>query len=121
MAQSILKHPRAVMSELRQEYEIADEAEILAFLERHPEVVPLLLETRDAIRRYFGEDAVRLTMSFDYEWPEEEPKLIAYILAPLGPHEALERLHQFDDDWWLKQTSETKALLLVSLLPIRRV
>lgn len=121
MAQSTLKHPRAVMSELRQQYEIADEAELLSFLERQPDVVPLLLETRGAIHRYFGEAAVRLIMSDDPEWPEAEPTLIAYILAPLGHREALERLNRFDDEWWIKQIDETKALLLVSILLIRRV
>ena len=55
MAQSILKHPQAIMSEIRRDYQISDEEEILAFLERYPAVAPLLHETRSNIRRYFGE------------------------------------------------------------------
>jgi hypothetical protein len=121
MAQSIVTQPQAVMGALAREYQIADEGEIRAFLERYPDVAPLLFDIRSNIRRYFGEDAVRLDMSFDLEWPEQEPDLVVNILTPFRAHEALDRLHKFDRDWWLAKLGETRAPLIVSVLPIRRV
>ncbi len=121
MSQSTLKHPRAFMRELAQEYQIADEDEILAFLERYPEVAPLLFEIRSNIRRYFGEDSVRLAMSYDMECPEVEPVLFANIRTHLGPPEALKCLNQFDNEWWIKKLSGTSAPLVVSIHMVGRV
>ena len=116
MAQSTLKHPRAVMSELKREFQISDEDETLAFLERHPTVAPLLFDIRSNIRRFFGEDPVRLDMFHDPEWPQDDPELVANIQTALEPKEALARLQKFDDEWWIKRLSETRPPLIVSIL-----
>jgi hypothetical protein len=121
MAQSILKHPQAVMSELRQDYEIPDEDGVLAFPERHPGVAPLLPNIRREIRRYFGDDPVRLEMFTDPEWPEEVPELVGNIQTRFRSHEALERLHRFGQAWWLKQLEAMDAPIIVSFEHARRV
>ena len=121
MAQSILKHPRAVLRELGREYQMTDEGDILAFLERHPTVAPLLFDIRSNIRRFFGEDPVRLDMFHDPEWPQDDPELVVNIQTALEPMEALARLHKFDDEWWIKRLSETRAPLIVSILLVRHV
>jgi hypothetical protein len=116
MAQSILKHPRAVMTELGRDYQMTDQDEVLAFLERHPTVAPLLFELRGNIRRFFGEDPVRLDMFYDPEWPEDDPELVVNVLTELEPMEALARLHSFDDEWWIKRVSEIRPPVIVSIL-----
>ena len=121
MAQSILKHPRAVLRELGRDYQISDEEEVLSFLERHPAVAPLLFEIRSNIRRFFDEDPVRLDMSHDPEWPEDEPELVVNIQTALEPMEALARLHKFDDEWWIKRLRETRPPLIVSIQLVRHV
>jgi hypothetical protein len=115
MAQSILKHLRAVMSELRRDYQLDDEADILAFLERYPAVAPLLHDTRSNIRKFFGEDPVQLKVSHDPDWENEQPELFANIQTRLGPQDALARLEAFDTEWWLQRRSEANAPLVVSL------
>ncbi len=121
MAQSTLKHPRALMRELAREYLIADEDEVRSYLERHPEVAPLLFEIRSNIRRFFGEDAVRLDMSYDFEWPEDGPDLVANIQTPLRSPEAIDRWRQFGREWWFEKRRETAAPILVSFLHVPRV
>jgi hypothetical protein len=121
MAQSSLGHPQAIMSEIRRVYDISDEEEILAFLERHPEVAPLLHETRGKIRLYFGEDPVRLDIFYDPEWPEDGPKLVVNIQTHFASHEALDRLHQFVNAWWTKKRKDIDAPLMVSFEHTRRV
>jgi hypothetical protein len=121
MAQSILKHPRAVIRDLGRDYQITDEEEILAFLERYPAVAPLLFEIRSNVRRFFGEDPVRLEMFHDPEWPVDDPELIVNIQTGLDPMEALDHLRKFDDEWWIKRLGETRAPLIVSILLVRHV
>jgi hypothetical protein len=115
MAQSILKHPRSVLRELRRDYQITDEEEILAFLDRHPAVAPLLHDVRSNIRRFFSEDPVTLKVSHDLDWEDEQPELFANIQTRLDPQEALARLEAFDTEWWLKRRTEANAPLVVSL------
>jgi len=121
MAQSILKHPQAFMRELAQEYQIVDEDDILAFLGRYPEVASLLFDIRSNIRRFFGEDPVRLEMFYDPEWPEDESRLIVNIQTAFGSREALDRRRQFGRERWLQKLAETNAPILVSFVHVRRL
>jgi len=121
MAQSILKQPQAVIRELKRDYQLSDEEEILAFLEHNPGVAPLLSDIRSNIRRFFGEDPVRLDMFYDPEWPEDGPKLVVNIQTHFASHEALDRLHQFDNTWWIKRRKDIDAALMVSFEHARRV
>jgi hypothetical protein len=115
MAQSIAKHPTAVLRELERDYQISDEEEILAFLESYPAVAALLKNTRSNIRRFFGEDPVTLKVSHDPDWEEEQLELFANIQIRLDPQEALARLEAFDTEWWLKRRTEANVPLVVSL------
>jgi hypothetical protein len=115
MAQSTLRHLRAVMSELRRDYQMTDEEEILAFLERYPAVAPILPDIRSNIRRFFGEDPVMLKVSHDLDWEDDQPGLFANIQTRLDPQEARARLEAFDTEWWLKRRTEANAPLVVSL------
>ena len=121
MAQSIVKRSGAVLRELERNYQISDEEEILAFLERYPTVAPLLFDIRSNIRRFFGEDPVRLELFYDPEWPEDGPKLVVNIQTHYASREALDRLHQFDDEWWIKSRDEIDAPVMVSFEHVRRV
>jgi hypothetical protein len=103
------------MSELRRDFQMTDEEEILAFLERYPAVAPLLHDTRSNIRRYFGEDPVKLKVSHDLDWEDDQPELFENIQTRLDPQEALARLEAFDTNWWLKRRTEGNAPLVVSL------
>ncbi len=121
MAQSILKQPRAAIRELKRDYRISDEEELLAFLERYPAIAPLLHDTRSNIRRYFDGDPVRLDIFYDLEWPEEGPKLVVNIQTHFASHEALDRLHRFVNAWWIKKRKDIDAPLMVSFEHTRRV
>jgi hypothetical protein len=121
MAQSIVKHSEAVLRELERDYQISDEQEILAFLERYPAAAALLFDIRISIRRFFGEDPVRLDMFYDPEWPEDGPKLVVNIKTPAGPMEALDRIHRFDDEWWIEKHKDIDVPLLVTFELARRV
>lgn len=109
------------MSDLGRDYQLDDEADILAFLERFPAVAPLLFDIRSNIRRFFDEDPVRLEMFYDPEWPDDGPQLVVNIQTRYASHQALDRIHQFDADWWLKKLKDIDAPLLVTFEHVRGV
>jgi hypothetical protein len=121
MAQATLKHPQAIMSQLERDYQLDHEADILAFLERYPAVAPLLFDIRSNIRRFFGEDPVKLEMFYDPEWPEDGPKLVVNIQTRHASQQALDRIRRFDDEWWLKKRKDINVPLLVTFEHVRRV
>jgi hypothetical protein len=119
MALSIKPQPRAVTEALTRDYEIVDPDDVFAFLERFPELPPLLPEIRDAIRRYFGDDRVTLSIFRDPECPEYE-RLHANVLLYAAPREALQLLDQFDE-WWLRKRQGPDLPILVNIALQRRV
>src|SRR5262245_58866486 len=114
MASSVVSHPNAMLRALSRDFELKDEDDILAFIERHPTVLPLLPEIRSKIRDYFGDDPVRPEVFHDPEWEEAPPELFANIRTKLGPHEALERIHQFDRERLLNELNKPNVPVVVS-------
>ena len=103
MARSIVGPLHDVKDTLAQGFQLTHEQEILGFLERHPTAASVLIEIRHAIRNYFGDDPVRLEVfhdpEWDSEWEAEDPDLFANIRTRVEPHDALTRLHRFDNEW----------------------
>jgi len=120
MALSIRTHPQAVMRALMRDFDIVDEEDVLAFLERYPSTPALLGEIRDAIRRYFGDDRVGLGVFRDPEWPDDV-KLVANVLTYATPRQALDRIDRFDEEWWLKKRRDLNSPVMVSFALQRRV
>ena len=74
------------------------------YLDKHCFLVPLLREVDVKIRQYFDVDSP-LTMEVvqDFESGSEEgDELFAMIPTTLPPEEALQRLWQLDEEWWLE-------------------
>jgi hypothetical protein len=85
--------------------------EVSQFLDTHPFLVPLLVEAHGMIGDYFGpQPQVVLEIVSD---PEVHGlvKVFGYIVTPLTPEEAGNRLQQFDREWFLLQAHRTKGLL----------
>ena len=108
------------MSELRRACRLADDEEILAFLERYPPVALLLFDIRSNIRRFFGDDPVTLEMFNDPEWPEDEPKLIVSIQNHYQSAEALDRIRRVGQEWWFENREGMNPPLLVTFEHVRR-
>jgi hypothetical protein len=58
---------------------------------------------------------VKLKVSYDQDWEDDQPELVANIQTRLDPQEALARLDAFDTEWWLKRRAEVNVPLVVSL------
>ncbi|MGH8060006.1 MAG: hypothetical protein ACREOH_22685 [Candidatus Entotheonellia bacterium] len=75
--------------------------EVFAFLQRHPNLIPLLIETAQVIPHYFGQvTPIALDIATDPE-AEDDQQLVAWIQTDLEPIKAIARLTEFDTAWWL--------------------
>ena len=91
---------------------------MIAFLEQYPFLGPLLVEAHDHIHRYFEEPQLLLEVVIDPEAIDAD-RLVAYVATRLSVEEALDRLHQLDEGWWLDafERGQRKLLIDVDFLP----
>jgi hypothetical protein len=102
------------LDRVRQLYTFSD-TDVEPFLRGHPELVPFLLEAVPQVERFFGlHTVVSLCMVIDPEY-DIPPDLVAYIRTSLPVSEGLDRLAQFDEDWYLHQLDRITPLFNFNL------
>lgn len=104
--------PTAELAALEQAYVLTKPSEVLEGLEKHPSLVALLLETSAKINNYFPDSQRFLEVVTD---PEiiNDAQLVIFISPNLTADEAVHRLDQFEDDWWLDAWYQTQGKLSV--------
>ena len=91
-------------------YALTDAPAVLAFLDEHPQLRPLLDAARPHLAAAFGPEApVILELATDPE--EGDAALFARVETPLPPRAALARLDGFLDAWWLDALPESGGML----------
>lgn len=104
---SVLIEQEEKLSQIRRIYGFRGEAEAVRFLRMHPALIDLLLEAPPHVERYFGANPeVVLEVVVDPEANDSE-ELFANIRTSLPVEEALERLDQLDEGWFLAQLERT--------------
>jgi len=92
-------------------YTFRNGVEVSWFIERHPFLIPVLLEAYSNIKNYFGlYPQVFLEVVNDLE-VQGLVELFGYIVTRLSPEEAGKRLQRFDQGWFLNQLPHVKGLL----------
>ena len=111
-APAALPHP---VTELTALYTFRDRETVVDFLATPPHLVPLLVEARPEIARYFGpETPVVLEVIPDRE-AEGYSDLFAFIQTALPTTEAAERLDQLDEEWWLEALDRARCNLTIDI------
>src|SRR5205085_1660501 len=77
-----------------------DESPVEALLDEHPFLIDLLPEIRGKLRDYFADSPVSLTVARDPDETDGE-QLVVAVTTDLPPGDAINRLSEFDRDWWL--------------------
>jgi hypothetical protein len=95
-------------------YKFRGREEIIRFLSRNRFLPPILIETYFKIRSYFLDSPVILEIDTDPEVTMSE-QLIVFIVTKLFPGEALAKLKQFDEDWWLGNSDQVRMKLCINL------
>ncbi len=99
--------------ELSRFYSFRNPAEVFSFLQTHPFLTPLLLEAYPQIEERFGPNPeVVLEVITDPEAADDQ-ELFAFIRTDLAPEEALEKLHQLDENWWLDEADRANGKLCI--------
>jgi hypothetical protein len=105
-------HPLEV-DELKQLYNLRNEAQIVAFLDITPLLYIFLREIQPVIQNYFPDENLALEMTFD---PEEEDAILFVVVETKMPvDKALTILNRFDEEWWLAQPSEIRSNIVVDV------
>jgi hypothetical protein len=86
--------------------------QVHAFLAEHPFLIPLLPEIRGKLRDYFPGSPVSLTIVRD---PDETDRLqlVVAVATDLPPADAINRLGEFDRDWWLGNLDRSQGKVCV--------
>jgi hypothetical protein len=91
------------------------DAEAEALLAKSPEIVPLLAEACEQLRRSFGDAVFELERVDDPEAPAGEPMLFLVIRSHLDPGDADAALRQFDEGWWIDNLHRARGKLEFTL------
>lgn len=95
-------------------YHFKSKSRVKEFIEEHSYLTHILIESYELIIRFFGSGCyLELAVTTD---PEEGFKeLFVYIKTALPVDEALQKLDNFDDQWFLDKMSDTKGKLNFNL------
>lgn len=88
--------------------------DVLSYLAENPILVRLLIDASEQIDRYFLTTSRYLRVTSD---PEDSgvSQLILSIQTTLDPSQALPRLWEFDEQWWLTSASRGGGKLIINL------
>ncbi len=103
------------LHELENLYTFRNPVAVRRFLLNHPHLIDLLLEAYPHLAQTFGQDShVALEVVRDPEvanWTQ----LVAYLVTSLPVDQALDKLDEFDDEWFLGQDDRVGDLFNFNL------
>jgi hypothetical protein len=84
------------------------------FLQAHQELISLLNEAYKELRKHFSSEDLKLELVTDPEIAEDR-QLFVYIFTSISVTDALRKLDEFDEQWWLEQVDRANGLLNFNL------
>ena len=94
-----------------QEQHIIKTREAANFLKENWDLSILIVRAEIKLKNYFGFTSLYLELV-------EKEKLLLSIATQLSPEKAEEKLHQFDDEWWIDNEPLAKDRLCIDVMPI---
>ena len=91
-----------------------DESPVEALLDEHPFLIDLLPEIRGKLRDYFADSPVSLTVARDPDETDGE-QLVVAVTTDLPPGDAINRLSEFDRDWWLDNLDRSQGRVCIDV------
>lgn len=95
-------------------YSFRKPGEVKRFLETYKFLAPLLIEAYFEIGKHFPNPRIFLEIDID---PEEtnDQQLVAFVATNYSPNEAIRKLKQFDEDWWLDALDRAQKRLCINV------
>lgn len=107
------KMPLMGIELLEEKYVINDKLEIANFLDKHPKVIEVLVETYGQIKKIFDKNIVEISLPLNKDPEEEFTGLAIVIKTTLRSEDSLALLDKFDDEWWLDLDAEIRNAVTV--------
>lgn len=108
------------LSQIEATYALPDHDPVVRYLERYAFLIPILVEASEIIPRFFPKGTkVALRLIPDREAMAHED-LFGIIHTSLPPDEALDRLDQLDEAWWLATAVSARGKLTLDVEPSRQ-
>ncbi len=98
-------------------YIMKNPLEIRSFLFSHDNLIPILFEAPEKIRKIFG-NAAELYLELSQDPEEEWEGLFIIIKTNIPPEKSITLLNRFDEEWWLYVDDEISNILEVTVRPI---
>ncbi|MEH2158811.1 hypothetical protein [Nostoc sp.] len=96
-------------------YSIDNIVETLRFLRKHQNLIDVLLEANLEIRKYFPSEKLRLKLYVDPESPQWEKLVLSIYTSTESANEALSKLDEFDNKWWIEASLGVAVNLCINL------
>jgi len=99
---------------LNNKYTLKTVKDVYDFVGNNLHLLPLLMEAYHRIRNFFPSEILFLEVVTD---PDEigEKQLVIYICTDLSPRDAIDKLDQLDDNWWLNASDASDSKLLIQV------
>lgn len=81
-------------------YTIEEINDVVKYLNKHPQLINLLLKAPSEIKKYFPVEKLRLKLYVDPESPQWEYLILAICANSVHVDEALNKLDNFNESWW---------------------
>ena len=102
---SLLLDKERTQREFRISYRNPDE--VMAYLERYPEIEGFMEAAQPELTRYFGRTVHVILEVITYpEESDHQEELVGWIQSSDDVDEGLDKLGRFDDDWFLDHMDE---------------
>ena len=101
---------------LKQLYALREPERVWQFLEKHPFLVPLLLEAPTEINHHFPGDSLSLEVAIDPESASsDDDELVLQIATNIEAEESVDRLWKLDEAWWINSLDRAKGKMFINL------
>jgi hypothetical protein len=85
---------------------------VLGYLMSHQFILPLLKDCYQNLRKYFEDDSLFLEVIHD---PMDNDDHLLLSIKITDVSKALDRLNQFDDDWWVNTSPKASGNLIIDV------
>ena len=103
-----------LLSRLSRMYTLSNYSRLLHFFGENRYLIPVVVEAHEELKKRFPSEELLLEVVSD---PEADgcDELFAYILTSLSVEDALQRLNDLDEQWFLNQLDSTNGLFNFNL------
>ncbi len=111
----VIPYTDGLIARLHERYEFRDDAAVESYIEQHPSLSSVLTDAHDKIREYFGSDThAVLDVIKDSEMDDHE-RLFVFVQTELSADDALDRLDELYEQWWLGALSAVRPKLSIDV------